>query len=108
MKFEEALRAEIGDVSVCGINTVNYKVGDEVILVERARDFNELANDTGGYFYHRRTKQCFGANIQDFNYKEQYCWSEVGCSICTHKWVAVRPILVDRLECPHCGKYTSA
>jgi hypothetical protein len=49
-------------------NTVT-KEGDEVILVERARDINEMINDTGGWFYHRKTKQCFGGNIQDYRFK---------------------------------------
>ena len=69
MTFEEALTAQIGDILVCGYTTTNYKADDEVILVERARDINEMVNDTGGWFYHRKTKKCFGGNIQDYKFK---------------------------------------
>jgi hypothetical protein len=69
MKFEEALMAQIGDILVCGYTTINYRANDEIILVERSRDINGMSKDTGGWFYHRSTKKCFGANIQDFNFK---------------------------------------
>jgi len=56
MTFEEALTAQIGDILVCGYTTTNYKADDEVILVERARDINEMPKDTGGWFYHGQLK----------------------------------------------------
>lgn len=104
MTFKEAFSVQIGDILVCGYNTVNYKRNDEVILVERARDINEMTNDTGGWFYHRTSKKCFGANIQDFNFKkpDQHEVSEVKCSLCSKEWIAVRPQGLTELECPQC------
>lgn len=29
--------------------------------------------------------------------------SLVECDICTHKWVAVRPLGLTKLECPNCN-----
>lgn len=70
MTFQEALTAEIGDILVSQFNFTQYQKGDEVILVERARDYNEQENDTGGWFYHRTRKVCVGGNIQDFQFKQ--------------------------------------
>jgi len=69
MSLQEALAAQIGDILVAVFTNTVTKEGDEVILVERARDINEMVNDTGGWFYHRKTKQCFGGNIQDYKFK---------------------------------------
>lgn len=104
MTFEEALTAQIGDILVCGYTTTNYKADDEVILVERARDINEIPKDTGGWFYHRSTKKCFGANIQDFNFKKKdpHEVSKVKCDLCGKEWIAVRPEGLTKLECPNC------
>lgn len=71
MTFEQALKAEIGDTMIAGWNAVQYKDGDELILIARNRDYNELQNDTGGYFYNKNSKQCIGANIQDFTMREE-------------------------------------
>lgn len=104
MTFEAALTAQIGDILVCGYTTTNYKADDEVILVERARDINEMPKDTGGWFYHRSTKKCFGANIQDFNFKKKdpHEVSKVKCDLCGKEWIAVRPEGLTELECPNC------
>lgn len=104
MTFEEALTAQIGDILVCGYTTTNYKADDEVILVERARDINKMPKDTGGWFYHRSTKKCFGANIQDFNFKKKdpHEVSKVKCDLCGKEWIAVRPEGLTKLECPNC------
>lgn len=67
MTFEAALKVEIGDVLISSFTTTQMREGDQVILVERSRDYNGLENDTGGWFYNRRLKSCHGANIQDFN-----------------------------------------
>lgn len=32
----------------------------------------------------------------------EFTTSLVGCGICTHNWVAVRPIETIELECPNC------
>ena len=32
----------------------------------------------------------------------------VVCLICSHQWIAVRPALVDSLECPNCRNITEA
>jgi hypothetical protein len=32
----------------------------------------------------------------------KYTASLVQCSICTHQWVAVRPLMTLELECPNC------
>lgn len=108
MTFKAALTAEIGDILVCGFTTVNYKPNDEVILLERARDINGITKDTGGWFYHRVTKKCFGANIQDFNFKinDRHAWSTVKCDLCGKSWIAVRPVGVIELECPNCKNMT--
>ena len=37
---------------------------------------------------------------------ESWTASLVECSICTHKWVAVRPIETSELECPNCNHMT--
>lgn len=69
MTLEEALKAEIGDILFSAFTSSNYNENDEVILVERARDINGIENDTGGWFYHRKKKECYGGNIQDFRYE---------------------------------------
>lgn len=69
MTFEEALKAEIGDILFSVFTSSNYEENDEVILVERARDINGIEKDTGGWFYHRKKKECYGGNIQDFRYE---------------------------------------
>lgn len=69
MTFENALKVEIGDILVSCFTTSQMKKGDEVILIEKARDFNGIKSDTGGWFYNRRLKSCHGANIQDFIFK---------------------------------------
>jgi hypothetical protein len=69
MTLEQALKAEIGDILFSVFTSSNYKENDQVILVERARDINGNENDTGGWFYHRQKKECFGGNIQDFRYE---------------------------------------
>lgn len=30
----------------------------------------------------------------------------VQCAVCTHTWVAVRPVGTNNLECPHCGNFS--
>jgi hypothetical protein len=37
---------------------------------------------------------------------ESFTTSLVECNICTHRWVAVRPIDVSELECPNCSYMT--
>lgn len=69
MTFQEALNSEVGDVLFSVFTTSNYIENDEVILIERARDINGSKNDTGGLFYHRKKKECYGGNIQDFRYE---------------------------------------
>lgn len=69
MTYEEAMKAEIGDTLISVFTTSLYKSGEEFILVERSRDHNGLKNDTGGYFYKRSDRTCYGGNIQDFRYK---------------------------------------
>lgn len=32
----------------------------------------------------------------------------VECSICTHEWIAVRPLGTDEVECPNCGNMTDS
>jgi hypothetical protein len=34
---------------------------------------------------------------------EQYEYSLVECDLCSHRWVAVRPVGLIKLECPNCG-----
>lgn len=29
--------------------------------------------------------------------------STVECDLCSHQWVAVRPLGLEKLECPNCG-----
>ena len=29
--------------------------------------------------------------------------SEVRCDLCSYEWIAVRPVGLDKLECPNCG-----
>jgi hypothetical protein len=38
---------------------------------------------------------------------EEFTTSLVECDICTHNWVAVRPIETSELECPNCNHITS-
>jgi len=66
MTLENALKAEIGDVLFSSFTTPIWQENDEVILVQRARDVNGIEHDTGGWFYHRNKKECYGGNIQDF------------------------------------------
>jgi len=37
---------------------------------------------------------------------ESFTTSLVECDICTHSWVAVRPIKTTELECPNCHHIT--
>ncbi len=37
---------------------------------------------------------------------ESFITSLVECAICTHSWVAVRPIETLELECPNCHYIT--
>lgn len=68
MKFEDALKAEIGDVLKASIPSSAYKEfeGDEVILIAKVRDYNGLENDTGGVVYNRRTGLVYESNIQNY------------------------------------------
>lgn len=38
---------------------------------------------------------------------ESFTTSLVECDICTHNWVAVRPIETLELQCPNCSNITS-
>ena len=38
------------------------------------------------------------------NSAEPYEASIVMCDLCTHKWVAVRPVGTSKLECPNCHR----
>lgn len=69
MTLEEALTAEVGDTMYAVFTTTQTQKGDDVILVERARDFNNNPKDTGGMFYHRERKELIGGNIQDFRFQ---------------------------------------
>jgi len=37
---------------------------------------------------------------------DQFVASFISCDICTHRWVAVRPIETTELECPNCNHIT--
>jgi hypothetical protein len=58
------------------------------------------------YIYHTSwaAKKCFGANIQDFNFKKKdpHEVSKVKCDLCGKEWIAVRPEGLTELECPNC------
>jgi len=69
MTLKSALKAEIGDVLFSAFTTAVWGENDEAILVQRARDVNGIEQDTGGWFYHRNKKECYGGNIQDFRNK---------------------------------------
>jgi len=36
--------------------------------------------------------------------KDDIKWSgsRIQCDVCTHKWIAVFPSDLDKIECPHC------
>lgn len=38
--------------------------------------------------------------------KDPHECSVVQCDLCNHKWVAVRPIGLTKLECPNCNNLT--
>lgn len=58
---------EVGDRMVySAFHNLTFDEGDEVILVERARDFNGIKNDTDAWVYKLKDKKCYGANIQKF------------------------------------------
>lgn len=40
----------------------------------------------------------YGQQIID---KHEY--SNVKCDLCSHEWVAVRPLGLEKLECPNCA-----
>ncbi len=37
-----------------------------------------------------------------FEPKVPHIVSKVQCDICTHKWVAIRPVGLTELQCPNC------
>ena len=42
-------------------------------------------------------------DIVDIDEHRQHIFGPVVCTRCRHKWVAVRPVGTDLLECPVCG-----
>lgn len=43
-------------------------------------------------------------NEKSAKHNQQWLSGHVQCGICTHEWIAVRPLGTDDLECPNCGK----
>lgn len=41
--------------------------------------------------------------IERSEIKDPHETSNVKCDLCGHSWVAVRPLGVEKLECPNCG-----
>jgi transposase len=39
--------------------------------------------------------------------KDPHEVSKVKCHVCSHSWVAVRPVGLTELECPNCGRLCS-
>ena len=41
--------------------------------------------------------------VKDIINSDPHEVSQVECDVCQHKWIAVRPQGLEKLECPNCG-----
>jgi len=69
------------------------------LVVMDALDISHYFNEDGSY--DGWSKDCA---IECFNIQESISWdgSRVQCDLCSHIWIAVYPLNIDKLECPNC------